>query len=91
VRGRGDSDGEWEPFVDEGLDGYDTIEWIAGQPWCDGTVGFMGASYGGFVQWAAAAKWRVAQNTVMHTEEQSSHSLAPIVGQSMMPRRQAWP
>jgi len=31
VRGRCDSDGEWEPFVNEGPDGYDTIEWIAAQ------------------------------------------------------------
>lgn len=54
VRGRGDSDGTWEPFVNEGPDGYDTIEWIAGQSWCDGAVGMMGGSYGGFVQWIAA-------------------------------------
>src|SRR5579884_3658285 len=54
VHGRGDSDGEWEPFVNEGPDGYDTIEWIAQQPWCTGKVGFMGGSYGGWVQWAAA-------------------------------------
>ena len=54
VRGRCDSDGEWEPFVNEGPDGYDTIEWIAGQQWCDGKVGMMGGSYGGYVQWMAA-------------------------------------
>lgn len=54
VRGRADSDGEWEPFVNEGPDGYDTIEWIAAQPWCDGQVGMMGGSYCGFVQWVAA-------------------------------------
>ena len=47
VRGRCDSDGEWEPFVNEGPDGYDTIEWIAEQAWCDGKVGMMGGSYGG--------------------------------------------
>jgi putative CocE/NonD family hydrolase len=54
VRGRGDSEGEWVPFFNEGPDGYDTIEWIAQQPWCDGNVGMMGGSYNGFVQWAAA-------------------------------------
>src|SRR5947208_11212701 len=31
VRGRGDSDGEFVPYVNEGADSYDTIEWIAGQ------------------------------------------------------------
>jgi len=54
VRGRCDSDGAWEPFVNEGPDGHDTIVWIGQQPWCNGKVGMMGGSYGGFVQWAAA-------------------------------------
>lgn len=54
VRGRHDSDGDWVPHVNEGRDGYDTIEWLAAQPWCNGRVGTIGASYGGWVQWAAA-------------------------------------
>ena len=32
----------------EQVDGYDAIEWIAAQPWCDGHVNMMGISYGGF-------------------------------------------
>src|SRR5215831_11904615 len=31
-RGRGNSDGEFRPWLDEGPDGFDTIEWIADQP-----------------------------------------------------------
>jgi pimeloyl-ACP methyl ester carboxylesterase len=54
VRGRGDSDGRFEPFVAEAADGHDTVEWVAAQPWCDGAVGMMGGSYAGFVQWVAA-------------------------------------
>ena len=54
VRGRCDSDGAWEPFVNEGPDGHDTIVWIGEQGWCDGKVGMMGGSYGGLVQWLAA-------------------------------------
>lgn len=54
VRGRGDSDGLFVPFEREAEDGYDTIEWIAEQPWCNGTVAMMGASYAAFVQWVAA-------------------------------------
>jgi putative CocE/NonD family hydrolase len=54
VRGRCDSDGIWKPFVNEGPDGHDTIEWIARQSWCTGNVGLMGGSYGGHVQWMAA-------------------------------------
>lgn len=54
VRGRGDSEGRFIPFVHEGEDGFDTIEWIAGQPWCNGRVGMMGGSYLGTAQWLAA-------------------------------------
>ena len=49
-RGRGDSEGEWEPYVCELHDGYDTHEWIGRQPWCDGNVGTFGLSYPGFTQ-----------------------------------------
>jgi putative CocE/NonD family hydrolase len=54
VRGRGDSKGEWDPFVHEGPDGYDAIQWASSQPWSSGEVGMIGGSYGGYVQWAAA-------------------------------------
>lgn len=54
VRGRFDSEGHFEPRVNEGKDGYDTIEWIADQPWSNGKIGTMGVSYGGTVQWLAA-------------------------------------
>jgi hypothetical protein len=54
VRGRGDSQGYWRPFWNEGRDGYDTIEWVAAQPWCTGRVGTMGGSYNAWAQWAAA-------------------------------------
>jgi putative CocE/NonD family hydrolase len=36
-------------------DGYDAVEWLASQPFCDGNVGMFGLSYPGFVQTAAAA------------------------------------
>src|SRR5437870_5075594 len=54
VRGRHESEGKWEPFRDDIDDGYDTIEWAAGQPWSNGKVGMQGHSYGGHVQWRAA-------------------------------------
>lgn len=56
VRGMGDSGGEWDPFVNERKDGYDTVDWVASQPWSNGRVGMIGASYGGLVQWAAAVE-----------------------------------
>jgi putative CocE/NonD family hydrolase len=55
-RGRFASGGVWQPFVHEGKDGYDTIEWLAGRPWCNGKVGMIGGSYLGWVQWWAAAE-----------------------------------
>ena len=54
VRGRYASDGEFDPYKNEGRDGYDTIEWAATQPWSNGNVGTFGLSYPGAVQWLAA-------------------------------------
>lgn len=54
VRGRFKSEGVFRPLVQEGPDGYDTIQWIARQPWSDGAVGMLGGSYLGIVQWKAA-------------------------------------
>jgi putative CocE/NonD family hydrolase len=56
VRGRFESDGKWTPFMDEGKDGYDTIEWAAKQPWSNGRVGSQGGSYLGNNQWLAGAE-----------------------------------
>ena len=54
VRGRYSSDGDWYPFVHEAEDGYDTIEWIAAQPYSNGKVGMFGGSYVGATQMLAA-------------------------------------
>lgn len=54
VRGRFESEGQWNPFRSEAEDGYDTIEWAARQPWSNGKVATEGGSYLGHVQWRAA-------------------------------------
>jgi putative CocE/NonD family hydrolase len=54
TRGRFRSEGDWEPFVREPEDGFDTIAWAAGLPGSDGQVGTFGWSYFGFTQWSAA-------------------------------------
>jgi hypothetical protein len=54
VRGRYASDGRFDPYRQEGADGFDTIEWAARQPWSNGVVGTYGLSYPGAVQWLAA-------------------------------------
>jgi predicted acyl esterase len=43
-RGKGKSEGEYRPFMDDLTDGYDTVEWVAKQPWSNGKVGMYGAS-----------------------------------------------
>jgi putative CocE/NonD family hydrolase len=57
-RGRFDSEGDWVPFTVEHTgdaeDGYDSVEWLAEQPWCNGRVGTMGASYNAWMQWQLA-------------------------------------
>ena len=54
VRGRCASEGEWYAFAREAPDGYDTVEWLAAQDWCDGKIGTMGGSYCGSDQSALA-------------------------------------
>lgn len=50
-RGRGNSDGVFEPCASEAKDGHDIVEWLAKQAWCNGQVAMWGGSYGGFGQW----------------------------------------
>lgn len=55
ARGTGGSGGTWGLLDEqERNDLYDTIEWAAAQPWCDGNVGMLGISYFSIVQLAAA-------------------------------------
>jgi hypothetical protein len=55
LRGRFNSDGVFTPYIHDTDDGYDTIEWIAAQEWCDGNVGMAGGSCVARTQWLAAA------------------------------------
>lgn len=54
VRGRYASEGSFTPFVREFEDGYDAVEWAANLPGTNGSVGMIGLSYLGKVQWHAA-------------------------------------
>jgi hypothetical protein len=57
VRGRGNSEGAFEPFANEGKDGYDATEWFAKQSYCNGKVAMWGGSYAGFDQWTVAKEF----------------------------------
>lgn len=50
MRGNGDSQGIMEDeYTEQELsDGEAVIAWLAAQPWCNGSVGMMGISWGGF-------------------------------------------
>ena len=60
LRGRGNSEdvGNYHHIANpaEGDDGYDTVEWLAHQPWSSGRVGMVGTSHSALVQNAAALK-----------------------------------
>jgi uncharacterized protein len=56
VRGRGDSEGDFYPFRNEGSDGADTIAWLRTRPESSGRVGMYGFSYQGMTQLLAAAE-----------------------------------
>ena len=53
-RARYESEGEFTKYTDEGEDGYDTMAWLAQQPWHAGKVGTYGLSYSAHTQAAAA-------------------------------------
>ena len=56
-RGRFESGGEWDPFSPQHkMDGYDLVQWISEQPWCNGNVGMYGLSYMGWTQWWTASQ-----------------------------------
>ncbi|MBA3768669.1 MAG: CocE/NonD family hydrolase, partial [Acidobacteria bacterium] len=73
VRGREDSEGEWQPWMNERKDGYDTIDWISRQSWSDGNVGMIGGSYLGEVQLQAAAESHPALKCIIPYVSGSDH------------------
>ncbi|NUP47756.1 MAG: CocE/NonD family hydrolase [Catenulispora sp.] len=77
VRGKHRSSGDTVPYHFDVEDAYDTIDWIAAQPWSDQTVGLTGASYYGFTTWAGVASGhpavRAAIPTVTGVEMGANH------------------
>lgn len=64
-RGRGNSEGSFEPMVNEGRDGHDVVAWLADQPWCDGSATMWGGSYAGFNQWATLKEFPAHLKTMV--------------------------
>jgi len=51
-RGTFGSSGDFEPMVHEADDAHDTVSWLRDQPWFEGRLATVGASYAGYTQWA---------------------------------------
>jgi putative CocE/NonD family hydrolase len=51
-RGRYRSEGRFTKYLSEAEDGFDTLAWFVGQPWCNGRVATMGLSYAAHAQMA---------------------------------------
>jgi putative CocE/NonD family hydrolase len=66
VRGRYASDGDFYHGIHEVEDGFDTLEWIAAQPWSNGKVGMVGISYLAAVQCSAACSGSPYLSSIMH-------------------------
>lgn len=54
LRGSGKSGGTADLYSHFGQDGYDAIEWMAKQTWCNGRVGMVGVSLLGISEWLTA-------------------------------------
>ncbi|MGQ0603823.1 MAG: CocE/NonD family hydrolase, partial [Anaerolineales bacterium] len=67
MRGSGDSDGILydEYLPQEQLDAVEVIAWLAQQPWCTGSVGMMGISWGGFNSLQVAARRPLALKAII--------------------------
>jgi len=65
VRGRGNSEGEFTPLLQEAKDGHDVVEWLAQQPYCNGKVAMWGGSYAGYDQWATAKEFPPHLSTIV--------------------------
>jgi len=65
ARGRGSSEGKFDPMAQEAKDGYDTVEWLAKQPFCNGKVTMWGGSYAGYDQWATLKEFPPHLKTIV--------------------------
>jgi len=73
VRGRYKSPGRFYHGIYEAKDGYDTIEWIAKQPWSNGKIGMTGVSYLAAVQQADAAVATPHLSSMFHIQAPMSY------------------
>jgi putative CocE/NonD family hydrolase len=90
VRGRGNSEGEFRPFIQEARDGYDVVEWLAMQPYCNGKVSMWGGSYAGYDQWATAKEFPPHLATIVPVASPYAGVDFPMSGNVFNPYDMQW-
>jgi len=90
VRGRGNSEGEFRPFLQEAKDGYDVVEWLARQPYCNGKVTMWGGSYAGYDQWATAKEFPPHLATIVPVASPAAAIDFPMFGNIFSPYDIQW-
>jgi putative CocE/NonD family hydrolase len=90
VRGRGNSEGEFRPFIQEAHDGHDVVEWLAKQPYCNGKVAMWGGSYAGYDQWATAKELPPHLATIVPAASAQAGVDFPMFANIFFPYESQW-
>lgn len=89
-RGRGNSEGKFDPFVDDARDTHDIVEWLGTQAWCDGSVTMWGGSYAGFNQWLALKEMPPHLKTIVPAAAAHAGVDFPIFKNTMVSYEMQW-
>ncbi|MEO0486925.1 MAG: CocE/NonD family hydrolase [Pseudomonadota bacterium] len=94
MRGTGDREGVClgEYLLQEQDDAVAVIDWLAAQPWCSGTVGMIGISWGGFNGLQVAARQPAALGAVItlcSTDDRYADDIH-FMGGAMLTDKLAW-
>ncbi|MCL4562759.1 MAG: CocE/NonD family hydrolase [Chloroflexi bacterium] len=89
-RGRGNSEGQFEPMANEPQDGYDVVEWLAQQPWSNGKITMWGGSYGGYDQWATLKGFPPHLETIVPVASAYMGVDFPLSGNITFPYMMQW-
>ncbi len=90
VRGRGNSEGEFRPLIQEAHDGHDVVEWLAQQPYCNGKVTMWGGSYAGYDQWVTAKEFPPHLATIVPVASPYAGIDFPMRGNIPFPYNVQW-
>ena len=90
VRGRGNSEGEFRPLIQEARDGHDVVEWLAKQPYCNGKITMWGGSYAGYDQWVTAKEFPPHLATIVPVASPYAGTDFPMRGNIAAPYLMQW-